>query len=73
LGISIPSANAAIGTLPEFSDTNAIFQSITIDVTDMKQFDDTIAFFTNGFEGCKVLRERGRSEGGIVKDAVCSF
>lgn len=67
---SATSANAAIGTLPEFSDTNAIFQSITIDVTDKQQFDDTIAFFLNGFDGCKVLRERGGSGGGVVKDTV---
>ena len=66
-------ANAAIGTLPEFSDTDAIFQSITIDVTDKQQYDDTINFFTNGFEGCKVIRERGESGGGVVKDTVSTF
>eukprot|EP00804_Cyclotella_cryptica_P007449 CCRYP_002655-RB/>CCRYP_002655-RB protein AED:0.06 eAED:0.06 QI:86/1/1/1/0.4/0.33/6/2272/408 len=71
---AIPSkADAAVGTLPEFSDTNAIFQSITIDVTDKKQYDDTISFFLNGFEGCKVLRERGADGGGVVKDAWLSF
>jgi hypothetical protein len=63
-------ANAAIGTLPEFADTNAIFQSVTIDVTDKKQFDDTVEFFTNGFDGCKVLRERGGDGGGVVKEVV---
>ena len=63
-------ANAAIGTLPEFSDTNAIFQSITIDITDKQQYDDTIAFFLNGFDGCKILRERGGTGGGVVKDTV---
>jgi hypothetical protein len=52
-------ANAAVGSLPEFRDTNAILQSITINAIDKSQFDDTIAFFTGGaFEGMKVLRER---------------
>jgi len=63
-------ANAAIGTLPEFSDTNAILQSITIDVTDKTQYDETIDFFTKSFDGCKVLRQRNNSGGG-VKDTVC--
>jgi len=66
-------ANAAIGTLPEFADTNAIFQSVTIDVTDKKQFDDTVEFFTNGFDGCKVLRERGGDGGGVVKEVWLGF
>lgn len=63
-------ANAAIGTLPEFSDTNAILQSITIDVTDKTQYDETIDFFKKSFDGCKVLRQRNNSGGG-VKDTVC--
>jgi len=63
-------ANAAIGTLPEFSNTNAILQSITIDVTDKTQYDETIDFFTKSFDGCKVLRQRNNSGGG-VKDTVC--
>ena len=52
-------ANAALGTLPEFADTNAIIQSLTIDVTDKSQYDETISFFTNAFDGMKVLRESG--------------
>jgi hypothetical protein len=69
--ITVPrTAKAAVGTLPEFSDTNAIFQSITIDVTDKKQYEDTISFFLNGFDGCKVLRERGGDGGGVVKETV---
>jgi len=63
-------ANAAIGTLPEFSNTNAILQSITIDVTDKTQYDDTIDFFSKSFDGCKVVRQRNNSGGG-VKDTVC--
>lgn len=61
-------ANAAVGSLPEFSDTNAILQSITIDVTDKTQYDETIAFFVNGFE-MKILRQRN-NDGGGVKDTV---
>ncbi len=62
-------ANAAMGTLPEFADTNAIFQGITIDVTDKAQYEETIQFFTNGFDGMKVLRERG-GDGGGIRDTV---
>ncbi|KAL9186450.1 hypothetical protein ACHAXT_005688 [Thalassiosira profunda] len=65
-------ARAALGTLPEFADANAAFQSITVDVTDKSQFDETIAFFTNSFDGMKVLRERGGGGGGI-KDAWLGF
>ena len=63
-------ANAAVGTLPEYSDTNAILQGLSIDVTDKKQYDETIDFFVNGFEGCKVLIEWGGSGGGVVKETV---
>ena len=63
-------ANAAMGTLPEFEDTNAIFQGITIDVTDKAQYEETIQFFTNGFDGMKVLRERGGDGGSVVRDTV---
>ena len=73
-------ANAAVGSLPEFSNTNAILQSITIDVIDKSQFDDTIAFFTGGaFEGMKLLRERNNvaagasSGGGGVDDNINSM
>jgi len=63
------SASAALGTLPEFADVNAVLQSLTIDVTDKQQYDDTIAFFTSAFDGMKVMRQRNNSGGGI-KDAV---
>ncbi len=63
-------ANAAVGTLPEFADTNAIFQGLTIDVTDSNQYEETIEFFTKGFEGMRVLRERGGDGGGVVKETV---
>lgn len=57
-----PPADAAVGTLPEFADSNAILQSVTIDVTDAVQFEDTVKFFGKGFD-MRVLRER-RVEGG---------
>jgi hypothetical protein len=63
-------ANAALGTLPEFQDTNAILQGVTIDVSDQSQYEDTIKFFTNAFDGMTVLRERGGEGGGVVKDTV---
>ena len=65
-------ANAAMGTLPEYQDTNAIFQGITLDVNDKSQYEDTIQFFMNGFDGMKILRERGDDGGGVVKDTVSS-
>lgn len=72
-----PAADAAVGSLPEFSSTNAILQSITIDVTDKVQFDETIAFFTGGaFEGMKILREKNSIDaesGGIARDAWLGF
>lgn len=39
-------------------------------MTDKKQYEDTISFFLNGFDGCKVLRERGGDGGGVVKETV---
>ena len=66
------SASAALGTLPEFADTNAILQSLTIDVTDKQQYDDTIAFFTSAFDGMKIMRQRNNNGGGI-KDTVSYF
>ena len=60
-------ADAALGSLPEFRDTNAVFQSLTVDVTDQDQYARTIAFFTLGFDGMTVLRERN---GGPVKETV---
>jgi len=71
-GSPVQRANA-LGTLPEFSDTNAIFQSITIDVTDKAQYDQTIEFFTKSFDGMKLLRQRNSGGGGVVKDAWLGF
>lgn len=55
-------AAAAVGTLPEFSDTNAIIQGITVNVADKAQQDSMIEFLVNGFD-FKILRRR-------IKDSV---
>mmetsp|Transcript_6134 Transcript_6134/g.9392 ORF Transcript_6134/g.9392 Transcript_6134/m.9392 type:complete len:413 (+) Transcript_6134:132-1370(+) len=66
-------SNAAMGTLPEFEDTNAIFQGITIDVTDKASYEQSIEFFTSCFDGMKVLRERGVDGGVVVKETWLGF
>lgn len=50
-------SNAAVGTLPEFSDANAILQGVTIRVADSSQQTAMVKFLEDGFE-CKVLRQR---------------
>jgi hypothetical protein len=47
---------AAVGTLPEFSDTNAIIEGITVTVADKSQQDAMITFLIDSFE-FKVLRQ----------------
>ena len=49
--------NAEVGTLPEFADTNAILQGITVNVADTSQKDTMVAFLENAFD-FKVLRRR---------------
>ena len=69
--ISNNAANAAmLGSLPEYQDTNAILQGITIDVADESQYEETIQFFLNSFDGMKVLRERQQQQQGGVRDTV---
>ena len=60
------SANAAVGTLPEFADTNAIIQGITVNVADKSQQDSMINFLTGAFD-FQVLRKR---ISGSVEDTV---
>ncbi len=48
---------AAIGTLPEFGDTNAMIQGITVNVADKSQEEAMVNFLVNGFD-FKVLRRR---------------
>ena len=48
---------AAVGALPEFQESNAIIQGITVNVADKSQQDAMINFLVNGFD-FKVLRKR---------------
>jgi hypothetical protein len=48
---------ASVGDLPEFADTNAILQGITVKVTDPSQQKAMIQFLEDGFD-CQVLRKR---------------
>lgn len=52
----ITSSEAAVGTLPEFSDTNAVIQGVTVNVADSTQFYNMVDFLREGF-GFKVLRQ----------------
>ena len=52
-------SNAAVGTLPEFSDTNAIVQGITINVAESKQFFDMVDFLRDGLN-FQVLRQENK-------------
>ena len=61
--VATTAANAAVGTLPEYANANSIFQSLTIDVTDSKQYEDTLNFFDRAFD-MRVLRERTTTNGG---------
>lgn len=58
MGPLLPS-QAAVGTLPEYQDTNVILQGITVRVADKSQQDAMIKFLTDAFE-CQVLRKRIR-------------
>lgn len=53
----VPSASAAVGTLPEFSDTNAILQGLVVNVADQSQQKSMIDFLVQSFD-FKVLRQR---------------
>lgn len=58
----IPPARAAVGSLPEYQDTNVILQGITVRVADKSQQDAMIKFMTDAFDA-QVLRKRIR--GGV--------
>jgi hypothetical protein len=60
-------SKAALGTLPEFADTNAILQGLTITVADQSQQDAMIKFLVDGFE-FTVTRKRIQ---GPIEDTVC--
>jgi hypothetical protein len=57
LGGASKDASAAVGTLPEFQDTNAILQGLTINVVDQSQLKSFVQFLTQGF-GLEILRQR---------------
>lgn len=59
-------AMAAVGTLPELKDANAILQGITVSVADESQQDSMIKFLVDGFL-FQVLRQRTV---GTVTDTV---
>jgi len=48
-------AQASIGTLPEYANTNTILQGITVKLTDPSQFEQMITFLTTCFD-FKILR-----------------
>ncbi len=64
-----PNANAAVGSLPEFSDTNAVLTGMTVNVADKTQQEDMIAFLENGFGMKKV----NQSTKGSVTDTWLAF
>lgn len=68
IGTSTP-ANAAVGTLPEFSETNAILQGLTVNVADKSQLDAMVGFLSDGF-GFQILRQRIR---GNIEDIWLGF
>lgn len=59
--------HAAVGTLPEYGDTNAIIQGITVNVADKSQQDAMVDFLTKSFD-FQVLRKRILDG---VEDTVC--
>jgi hypothetical protein len=59
LGTSSKPAVAAVGTLPEFADSDAIIQGITVNVADKSQQDAMIDFLVRSFD-FQVLRKRVR-------------
>lgn len=50
-------SSAAVGTLPEFADTNAILQGLSVKVADKSQQDAMVTFLQDSFD-FKVLRQR---------------
>jgi hypothetical protein len=65
----IKPAEAAVGTLPELSSTNAVLQGVSIRVADPSQLKLMISFLENGFDAV-VLRRRIR---GNVEEVWMGF
>ena len=55
--VDVKGSTAAVGTLPEFANTNAILQGLTVDVADQSQQKSMIEFLIQGF-GFEILRQR---------------
>ena len=60
-------SSAAVGTLPEFSDTNAIVNGLTVNVADASQQQAMIDFLTGAFD---FVVQRQRIQGS-VEETVC--
>lgn len=58
-GSNLSVANAAVGTLPEFGDSEAIIQGLTVNVADKSQLDAMVDFLVGGFD-FQILRQRIR-------------
>ncbi|CAB9521151.1 Inherit from COG: Phosphoglycerate mutase [Seminavis robusta] len=69
LGTTQDAALAAVGTLPEFQESNAILQGLTIDVVDQSQLKTMIDFLNQAF-GFDVLRQRIR---GSIEEVWLGF
>ncbi|CAJ1969334.1 unnamed protein product [Cylindrotheca closterium] len=58
-GAIVPAVNADVGTLPEFGDSEAIIQGLTVNVSDKSQLDGMVEFLVKGFD-FQILRQRIR-------------
>lgn len=64
--VAVDESQAAVGTLPEFSDANVILQGVTINVADQSQQDSMISFLKDAFD-FQILRQR---KAGSTTDTV---
>lgn len=55
----VQASQAAVGSLPEYDDTNVVLHGLTINVADKSQQEAMIKFLTNAFD-CEILRQRIR-------------
>jgi len=59
LSLSTPiTADAAVGTLPEYADSKAVLQGITVNVADKSQQAEMIAFLESGFSMKKLYQRK---------------
>jgi len=65
----VPSAQAAVGSLPELADANAYIQGLTVNIADVSQYEKMIDFCKDSFDFL-VLRERNS---GSVKECWLGF